>query len=143
MCAGTSGLHRARSHSATVEYHAGTGRIYRHVRNHDDARAARGLDSCHICMSVINRATIAQPKRSPRRSNHLHRPPIRPLVDLGPAGPAQVDSAMFLSILQCKLQGTAVGIIGYMDVRAHPMSWRWDCTARGQWTQRGVSWMPT
>ena len=100
---------RATGHcrAATIKEHALAGCIHRHVRNGNDGRAARCLDSSR--MAVIDDATIAKLKA-------LHppaSPPITPTVEVGPAGPVEMDADRSLGILQRLAQGTAAGLIGW------------------------------
>ena len=103
-----------RGKAATVEEYALAGRIHRHVRNGNDGRAARCLDSSR--MAVVDDAVMAQLKA-------LHPPAsslVPPTVEDGPAGPAQVDADRVLGILQRLPQGTASGLSGwtYEHIRA-------------------------
>ena len=105
--AGATRSDSTRVKTATVEEHALAGRIHRRVRNGNDGREARCLDSSR--MAVVDDTTMAQLKA-------LHppaSPPVTPIVEEGPAGPAQVDADRFLGILQRLLQGTASGLSGW------------------------------
>ena len=116
-----------RGRMATVEEHALAGRIHRRVRNGNGGRATRCLDSSR--MGVVDDATIAQLKA-------LHPPappPIPPTVKEGPAGPAQVDAAQFLGILERLPQGKASGLSGW--TYEHILQRLPQGTARGQGTQ--------
>ena len=104
----------SRGKSATVKENALAGRIHRHVRNGNDGRAARCLDSSR--MAVVDDTTMAKLKAVHPPAS----PPVPPTVEEGPAGPAQVDADRFLGILQRLPQGTASGLRGwtYEHIRA-------------------------
>ena len=105
--AGATRSDSSRGRTATVAEHALTGRVHRHVRNGNDGRAARCIDSSR--MAVVDDVTVAHLKA-------LHPaapPPVPPTVEEGPAGPAQVDADRFLGILQRLRQGTASGLSGW------------------------------
>ena len=107
MRADATGSNHTRGRMVLVAEHAIAGLIHRHIRNGNDGRAARCLDSG--CMAVVDDATIALLK-----ALHPQAPPPVPrtVVD-GPAGPAQLDADRFLGILQRLPQGAASGVSGW------------------------------
>ena len=70
--AGASRSDNTRGKTATVEEHALAGRIHRHVRNGNDGRAARCLDSSRMAVETIPRW------RNSRRSTHQRLPRFPP-----------------------------------------------------------------
>ena len=113
--ADSGGKNAGRSKTAIIADDALAGRIYRHVRNGNDGRAARCLDSSPVAQ--ICDETLAQ-----LRCLHPAAPaPSQPTPHDAPqGGPAQVEADALSHILLRLPRGTAAGLSGwtYEHVRA-------------------------
>ena len=115
-----------RGKTAIVEEHALAGRIHRHVRNGNDGRAARCLDSSR--MAVVDDITM---KVNSRRSIHQRLPRFPPQWRRAPpARPRLTLTGSLASSSACRKAQHRASVAGRMST-----SERRDCTARGQGTQ--------